>query len=110
MRIKIIFSIFVFAFVILISIDNMMAQSKKNIDKKEIPGILSDTLKFKVYGMDCPGCASGLEKQINKIDAIKFSKANWLKQELKVVLHKDSTLNLKLLKKRIKKSNFTLAK
>jgi len=43
--------------------------------------------------MDCPGCAGSLEKQVNKIESIRFSEANWLKQELKIVLVKDSTLN-----------------
>lgn len=69
-----------------------------------------DTLVYTVYGMDCPGCAGSLEKQVNKIESIRFSEANWLKQELKIVLVKDSTLNESELEKRVKKANFTLEK
>jgi len=67
-----------------------------------------DTLTFTIYGMDCPGCEGGLEKQVNKIPSVRFSEANWVKQELKVVVKQDSTLNLAELNKRVKKANFTL--
>lgn len=70
----------------------------------------SDTLKFTVYGMDCPGCEGGLEKQVNKIPAVKFSKASWINQELLVVVKQDSVLQQSELEKRVKKANFTLAK
>jgi copper chaperone CopZ len=59
--------------------------------------------------MDCPGCEGGLEKQVNKIPSVKSSDANWVKQELKVVVKQDSTLNIAELKKRVKKANFTLS-
>ena len=62
-----------------------------------------DTLVFTVYGMDCPGCEVGLEKQVNKIEAVKFSDANWLKQELRIVMVQDSALNRNELEKRVKK-------
>ena len=52
-----------------------------------------DTLTYIVYGMGCPGCEGGLEKQVNKIPAVKYSKANWVKQELIVVVRQDSILN-----------------
>jgi cation transport ATPase len=68
-----------------------------------------DTLSFIVYGMDCPGCEGGLEKQVNKIPSVEISKANWVKQELKVVVKQDSTLDLAELEKRVKKANFTLS-
>lgn len=69
----------------------------------------SDTLEFTVYGMDCPGCEGGLEKQVNKIPSVASSDANWVKQKLEIVLKKDSTLNLEQLKERVKKANFTLS-
>ena len=69
-----------------------------------------DTLVFSVYGMDCPGCEVGLEKQVNKIESIRFSDANWMKQELRIVLVQDSSLNASELEKRVKKANFTLEK
>jgi copper chaperone CopZ len=72
--------------------------------------IQSDTIKFTIYGMDCPGCEGGLEKQVNKIPAIKSSTANWMKQELLVVLRKDSVLNINELEGRVEKANFSLEK
>jgi len=68
-----------------------------------------DTLTYIVYGMDCPGCEGGLEKQVNKIPAVKYSKANWVKQELIVVVRQDSILNKNELEQRVKKANFTLS-
>lgn len=68
----------------------------------------SDTLIFNVFGMGCPGCEGGLEKQVDKITSVEFSDANWLKQELRIVLKQDSTLDSEALTKRVKKANFTL--
>ena len=67
-----------------------------------------DTLSFTVYGMDCPGCEGGLEKQINKIPSVKESDAFWMTQKLVVIMKADSVLNLEDLKQRVKKANFTL--
>ena len=98
-------------FVLLISnTANAQNQVLDNSDTQIPKDAQTDTLVFTVYGMDCPGCEVGLEKQVNKIEAIKFSDANWLKQELRIVLVQDSTLNPKELEKRVKKANFTLEK
>ncbi|MCF8336965.1 MAG: cation transporter [Bacteroidales bacterium] len=70
----------------------------------------SDTLEFTVYGMDCPGCEGGLEKQVNKMESVQSSEANWRKQQLKVVPMGGTPVELKALEKRIKKANFTLDK
>ena len=80
------------------------AKLQSNADR----GILSDTLTFTVYGMDCPGCEGGLEKQVNKIPSVQYSNADWVKQELKIVLAQDSVINMTALEKRVKKANFTL--
>jgi copper chaperone CopZ len=98
-------------FVLMISnTANAQNQALDNSDTQIPKDAQTDTLVFTVYGMDCPGCEVGLEKQVNKIEAIKFSDANWLKQELRIVLVQDSTLNPKELEKRVKKANFTLEK
>lgn len=104
--------LFILVYFILIISTPIYAQKKlrKNTVKQIQYSQVVDTISFTVYGMDCPGCASGLEKQVNKIQSVKFSNADWLKQELKIVLHPDSTLNTKDLEKRVKKANFTLKK
>ena len=85
-------------------------QTRANSEIQVTAKTLGDTLVYTVYGMDCPGCAGSLEKQVNKIESVRFSEANWLKQELKIVLVKDSALNESELEKRVKKANFTLEK
>jgi len=89
-----------------------VAQSKQGIDSStNHSGTLlveSDTLTYTVYGMDCPGCEGGLEKQVNKIPSVKYSKANWYKQELKIVVLQDSIFRVEELEKRVKKANFTM--
>lgn len=90
----------------------LMAQN--NIDNDKInqiqQNVNTDTLVYTIYGMDCPGCEGGLEKQVNKIPSVQFSDADWVKQELRIVLVQDSTLNVNELEKRVKKANFTLIK
>lgn len=71
---------------------------------------INDTLVYTIYGMDCPGCQQALEKQINKIPSVSYSKADWLNQELRIVLKQDSVINEKELNRRIKKANFTPGK
>lgn len=85
-------------------------QTRANSEIQVTANTQGDTLVYTVYGMDCPGCEGSLEKQVNKIESIRFSEANWLKQELKIVLVKDSALNESELEKRVKKANFTLEK
>jgi copper chaperone CopZ len=89
----------------------VIAQSQTNeSNHKSHVQAQSDTLNFTVYGMDCPGCEGGLEKQVNKIPAVQYCKANWVKQELNIVVKQDSSLNIAELEKRVKKANFTLDK
>ena len=89
---------------------NAQNRTQEDTEKPIQQNIQSDTLVYTVYGMDCPGCEVGLEKQVNKIQSIQFTDANWLKQEIRIVLVQDSTLNVNELEKRVKKANFTLEK
>jgi len=101
------------AMLFVLMISNTATAQNQTLDKSEVQtqkNAQPDTLVFSVYGMDCPGCEIGLEKQVNKIKSIKFSDANWRNQELKIVLVQDSTLNASELEKRVKKANFTLEK
>ena len=82
----------------------------ETINQKSHSEYQSDTITFTVYGMDCPGCEGGLEKQVNKIPYVKYSKANWINQELKLVVEMDSIINIDELEKRVNKANFTLEK
>ena len=101
------------AMLLVLMISNTANAQNQTLDSPDIQirnSAQPDTLVFSVYGMDCPGCEVGLEKQVNKIESIRFSDANWLKQELRIVLVQDSSLNASELEKRVKKANFTLEK
>lgn len=105
-------TLFITTFVVLMLTTSLHAQNKvkKDSSKSSTQSVKKDTLVFTVYGMDCPGCEGGLEKQVDKIPGIRFSKANWARQELKIVLHKDSVLKKEAFEKRVKKANLTLKK
>lgn len=66
------------------------------------------TIKYRVYGMDCPGCHGALEKQINKIPSVINSKADWVKQEIEIF--SDTIISEEDIFERIKKANFTPGK
>lgn len=102
----VIFLVTVFVFIIA----TPAAFGQSDTDGEQTVVSKSDTLEFTVYGMDCPGCEGGLEKQVNKIESVNSSEANWRKQRLQVVLEPDAELDTKTLDKRVKKANFTLDK
>ena len=107
--------IFIFA-IIMINFSIMYAQTKIDykMQSKRNESIISpadsvagDTLVYKVFGMDCPGCHGALEKQVDKLNAVDSSAANWLNQEIMIIVKKDSVLKEKELFEKIKKANFT---
>ncbi len=65
---------------------------------------------FQIFGMDCPGCHGGVEKLLKKINGIKSAKANYLKQEVILVLGPDSKLDEKAVREAIEAANFTMGK
>jgi len=100
---------FIVGFVCLTSLMTEAKETSQGLmEMKVLQQSQQDTLIYTVYGMDCPGCEGGLEKQVNKIPAVKESNAFWMKQELIVITKKDSVLDIEDLKKRVKKANFTL--
>jgi copper chaperone CopZ len=102
--------------IIIIHISLMYAQSEIDINEQNtgndsllIPkvSVVQDTLVYKVFGMDCPGCHSALEKQVNKLNTVESSSANWINQELMLIVKRDSVVNEKKLFEMIEKANFT---
>lgn len=77
---------------------------------------LQDTVKqinivrYEVYGMDCPGCQSALEKQVEKIDGVANAKASWKDKEVVVTLKPGAQVKEEEIIERIKKANFTPGK
>ncbi len=67
-------------------------------------------IHYEVFGMDCPGCQSALEKQVNKIEGVASSTASFKKKQVSVVLEPGASVSDEEIEKRIKKSNFTPGK
>lgn len=62
---------------------------------------------YEVFGMDCPGCQSALEKQIKKIDGVAEAKASYKEKEVLITLKPDAQVKEEEILNRIKKANFT---
>ena len=65
---------------------------------------------YEVFGMDCPACASGLDKLVEKIPAVKKSEANWKSKQLIVIIQPEEQLQDEDIFDAIKRANFTLGK
>jgi copper chaperone CopZ len=65
---------------------------------------------YEVFGMDCPGCQSALEKQVNKIEGVAGSKASFKEKQVVIELKPDAKVSDEEIEKRIKKANFTPGK
>ncbi len=69
-----------------------------------------ETRIYEVFGMDCPGCESGLCNLIDKIEAVHSSKASWKDKRLIVKVKPGQTLSDEDILKAIKDGNFTAGK
>ena len=65
---------------------------------------------YEVFGMDCPGCQSALEKQVKKIDGVAEAKASFKEKEVVIKLKQGAKVSEEEIEKRIKKANFTPGK
>ena len=67
-------------------------------------------VNYEVFGMDCPGCQSALEKQVKKIDGVADAKASFKEKQVVIELKPDAKVSDEEIEKRIKKANFTPGK
>ena len=65
---------------------------------------------YEVFGMDCPGCQSALEKQVKKIDGVADAKASFKEKHVVIDLKPGAKVSNEEIEKRIKKANFTPGK
>lgn len=70
----------------------------------------ANTVCYEVFGMDCPGCQSALEKQIKKIDGVANAKASYKNKEVVITLKPNAKAKEEEIHSRIKKANFTPGK
>ncbi|MDA3930904.1 MAG: heavy metal-associated domain-containing protein, partial [Prolixibacteraceae bacterium] len=64
----------------------------------------SNIVCYEVFGMDCPGCQSALEKQIKKIEGVQEVKANWKKKEVIITVEANKKVSEEAIFERIKKA------
>lgn len=91
------------AFILLIAIG---CASTTKLQKQKIWPDL-EVRVYEVYGMNCPGCHGGVEKLVNKIPAVYDSEANWEKNELRIAVRQNSTLDEEEIFEAIRRANFT---
>jgi copper chaperone CopZ len=65
---------------------------------------------YEVFGMDCPGCQSALEKQVKKIDGVADAKASFKEKQVVIKMKPGAKVSEEEIEKRIKKANFTPGK
>lgn len=69
-----------------------------------------DSVLYEVFGMDCPGCQSALEKQLKKIDGVADASASWKKKEVVIRLKPGTAVKEEEIFDRIERANFTPGK
>jgi len=67
-------------------------------------------IRYEVFGMDCPGCQSALEKQVKKIDGVADAKASFKEKQVVIKMKPGAKVSEEEIEKRIKKANFTPGK
>jgi copper chaperone CopZ len=68
------------------------------------------TVTYQVFGMDCPGCHGGLEKNIRKISGVAFARANWKGQTVTIGMKAGENVAETDIAEAIRRSNFTMGK
>ena len=81
---------------------------KKNKVEESYAGL--ETRVYEIFGMDCPACASGLDKLVEKNPAVKKSEADWKGKKLTVYINPDEKLQDEDIVDAVNKANFTPGK
>lgn len=81
--------------------------SENQINTTEKDSTQNKVVCYEVFGMDCPGCQSALEKQVKKIDGVADAKASFKEKQVVIEIKPGAKVSEKEIKKRIQKANFT---
>ena len=107
-RIRIITTTLSATMITLLALLAACAGNRPSIEEFESRG--AEVRVYEVFGMDCPGCHSGLENLVNSIKGVQASRANWEKQQLTVALLPDTDVSDMEIFDAIKRANFTPGK
>lgn len=67
-----------------------------------------NTQVYTVYGMDCPGCHGGLEKNVEKIPGVTGAVANWKDQQVTIFVEDPQSVTSQQVAQAVENSNFTM--
>ena len=93
-----------------INVELLAGENPNQIVQLKKDTLNTNTVCYEVFGMDCPGCQSALEKQIKKIDGVVEAKASYKEKEVLIILKPDAEVKEEEILSRIKKANFTPGK
>ncbi|NQV29943.1 MAG: cation transporter [Candidatus Marinimicrobia bacterium] len=65
---------------------------------------------YEVFGMDCPGCHGGLEKQLNAIEGVLNSQADWTSKQVLVLVDPNKDVTDNAIHLGMQRANFTPGK
>jgi copper chaperone CopZ len=68
------------------------------------------TVTYEVFGMGCPGCHGGVEKNLAKIEGVAMASANWQQQKVTIYLEEGQSVDPDKIEAAIRNSNFTVGK
>ena len=74
------------------------------------PGAGTETVTYEVFGMDCPGCHGGLEKNLRKIPGVVDAAASWKEKRVTIRVQKGHVVPASEIQAAIERSNFTMGK
>ena len=67
-----------------------------------------EQVTYAVYGMDCPGCHGGIEKNLEKLPGIIDASANWKDKRVTLALAPGQKADKAAIEQMVEDSNFTL--
>jgi len=70
----------------------------------------SDEVVYEVFGMDCPGCHGGVEKNLVKLSGVVAASANWKQKTVTLHVAEGAAVEDAQIKQAVEDSNFTLGR
>jgi copper chaperone CopZ len=80
------------------------------LQQSSSPNTGTQTITYEVFGMDCPGCHGGLEKNLRKIAGVVDAAANWKEQTVVIWVEAGQVVDPAEIEAAIERSNFTMGK
>lgn len=96
--------------IIIVGLAMMSCAAKSTEVAADLQIVEAEVRIYEVFGMDCPGCHGGLEKQLNAIDGVLDSEADWTNKQVKVIVDPNKNVSDDSIFAGMKRANFTPGK